>query len=110
MSFDFKLPNITATSDSGKVEQIRSYLYQLAEQLKWALNSIESGGGKVLQQGTQSIEKEITDKEAQATFGSIKSLIIKSADIVEAYYEEISEKLVGEYVAERLEQYLSVMK
>lgn len=99
MSFDFKLPNITATSDSGKVEQIRSYLYQLAEQLKWALNSIESGGGKVLQQGSQSTEKEITDKEAQATFGSIKSLIIKSADIVEAYYEEISEKLVGEYVA-----------
>ena len=99
MSFDLKLPNITATSVDGKVEQVRAYLYQLTEQLKWALNSIDSAGVKALQQGTKSNGKELTEQEAQATFGSIKSLIIKSADIVEAYSEEIKERLVGEYVA-----------
>ena len=36
----------------------------------------------------------------EATFNSIKALIIKSADIVDAYYEEINKKLVGEYVAQ----------
>ena len=100
MSFDFKLPNITAPTVEGKVEQVRGYLYQLTEQLKWALNSIDSGaGGKVLQQGSKANKVEITEEEAQATFGAIKSLIIKSADIVEAYSEEIKESLSGEYVA-----------
>lgn len=98
-SFDIRYPNITAQTESGKIEQFRSYLYQLVDQLKWALNSIDSGA-KVLQQGNQSTAKELTKEEAEATFGSIKSLIIKSAEIVEAYYEEIKEKLVGEYVAQ----------
>lgn len=100
MSFDFKLPNITASSDSGKVEQIRSYLYQLTEQLKWALNSIESNSGYVVaQKGSQTTSKDISESEAQATFNSIKSLIINSAEIVEAYSEKISKTLSGEYVA-----------
>ena len=99
-SFDIKFPNITASNDAGKIEQIRSYLYQLAEQLKWALNSIDSGGTKTLQQSSQAREEILPEKEAQATFKSIKSLIIKSADIVNAYYEEISKRFEGEYVAQ----------
>jgi hypothetical protein len=98
MSFDIKYPHITSQSESGKIEQIRAYLYQLADQLKWALNSIGSGTA-LLQQGNQSSAKQITEEESQATFNSIKALMIKSADIVEAYSEEISRKFVGEYVA-----------
>ena len=100
MSYDIALPNISATTDRGKLEQIHSYLYQLAEQLKWALNTIDSGGTKVLQQGSQSTAKDTTDKEAEATFNSIKALIIRSADIVNAYYDEINEKFLGQYVAQ----------
>lgn len=101
MSFDFKLPNITATSDAGKVEQIRGYLYQLTEQLKWALNSIESGnGGYVVQKGNQSVTKSISKDEAKATFESIKALIISSAEVVNSYYERFNERFSGEYVAQ----------
>lgn len=99
MSIDIKFPSITAQSDSGKIEQIRGYLYQLADQLKYALNAMDSGGTKVLQQGSNGNKVATTEKEAEATFNSIKALIIKSADIVEAYSEEINQKLVGEYVA-----------
>ena len=95
MSFDLLLPNITAGTPSGQIEQIRSYLYQLTEQLKWALNSIESNGTNILQQGSKSSQ----NTDANATFNSIKSLIINSADIVEAYSEEISRRFSGEYVA-----------
>ena len=35
-----------------------------------------------------------------STFNQVKSLIIKSADIVNAYYEEINRRLEGVYVAE----------
>ena len=99
MSFDIKYPQISATSDRGQLEQIRAYLYTLADQLKWALNSISSGETKVVQQSSKGSTKE-TETEAQATFNSIKSLIIRSADIVESYYQEINEKLIGQYVAQ----------
>ena len=42
MGLDIRLPNITATTDAGKLEQIRSYLYQFAEQLNWALKTFEA--------------------------------------------------------------------
>lgn len=98
MSFDIQLPNISAQTDKGKLEQIRSYLYQLTEQLKWALNSIEVNS-KEIQQSIQASSKESTDKGAKTTFNSIKSLIISSAEIVDAYYEKLNERYAGEYVA-----------
>jgi hypothetical protein len=38
--------------------------------------------------------------DATTAFQDIKALIIKSADIVDAYYEEINSRLIGQYVAE----------
>ena len=100
MGFDIIYPNISAASTEGKVEQVKSYLYQLADQLKWALSTLD-GGTQVIQQGSKgkTVSSQNADSEAQATFNSIKSLIITSADIVNAYYEIINEKLVGSYVA-----------
>ena len=99
MSFDIKYPNISATTEAGKLEQIRGYLYQLADQLMWALNHIE-GGETVLQEGSKAGTNEVTEEKAQATFNSIKSLIIKSADIVNAYSDEINKRLYGQYVVQ----------
>lgn len=99
MGFDIIYPKISATTTEGKVEQVKSYLYQLVDQLKYALSTINST--QVVQQGSKgnAVSKQTSDSEAESTFNSIKSLIITSADIVEAYYEVINEKLVGSYVA-----------
>lgn len=101
MSFDIIYPKITATTGEGKIEQIKGYLFSLADQLKWALNSIDSSNpSTVLQQSvSKGKSKAISEEEAQATFNSIKSLIIKSADIIEAYSEAITERYSGQYVA-----------
>ena len=98
MAFDITYPKISATTNEGKVEQIKSYLFQLADQLKYALQSIEGEGTQVVQQGSKAL-KQVAESDSEATFNSIKSLIINSADIVDAYYEVINEKLVGSYVA-----------
>ena len=45
MSIDIRLPNITATTESGKLQQMQSFMYQLVEQLNWALNNIDITGG-----------------------------------------------------------------
>ena len=101
MSFDIIYPKITANTGEGKIEQIRAYLFSLADQLKFALNSIDTNASTILQQSSSSKGKTqaISEEEAQATFNSIKSLIIKSADIIEAYSEAITERYSGQYVA-----------
>lgn len=99
MSIDIRLPNISASTDKGKIEQIQSYLYQLAEQLKFALNTMENSSPTVLQSSSANTPAN-QEKEAQATFASIKSLIISSAEIVEQYSEEVNRRLSGEYVAQ----------
>ena len=102
MSFDITYPKISAPTEKGQIEQIRSYLYQLADQLKWALKSIEDGTQAVQITSNAKSKKEsevLSEEEAQATFKSIKSLIISSADIVDAYTEVISSRLAGEYIA-----------
>lgn len=100
MSFDIRFPNITASTEAGKLQQIQSYMHQLVEQLNWALNNIDSIGD------TPTVKPSTTASTASkddplSNFNSIKGLIIKSADIVNAYYDKIDEllKLSGDYTA-----------
>jgi hypothetical protein len=101
MSFNITLPKITATNPSDQVKQLHSYLFRVTEQLNWAFNTLESSsGGNVspaikVEQGT-----ELSEKDVENTFNSIKSLIIKSADIVKAYEETIFEDFNGKYFAD----------
>ena len=99
MNVDIRLPNINGATEKEQLQQVKSYLYQFAEQLKWALNTIETGSSA--ESGNDSIvQSGTTDAvEAEKNFNSIKSLIIKSADIVDAYYEKMSKHLEGDYVA-----------
>lgn len=101
MSIDFRLPNITAKDEAGQLKQVQSFLYQLVEQLNYAMKAVDGGSsGSVVYSGnTHSSTVGEEDAKTKATFNSIKSLIIKSADIVNAYYEEINHKLSGLYVA-----------
>lgn len=99
MGFDLRKPQITSPTEQGQLLQIKSYLYQLVEQLQFALNSVDNTAQNVVKEAPKSTEKVKNEANAEATFNSIKSLIIKSADIVEAYYQEVSKRLEGEYVA-----------
>lgn len=105
MSIDIRLPNITATDEAGQIAQIRSYLHQFAEQLQWAFNSISNGetmeGYRATQAASTGVSNGSKEEEAKNTFSEIKSLIIKSADIVEAYYKEFGILLEseGKYMA-----------
>lgn len=101
MSFNFRLPNITATNPEGKLQQMQSFLYQTVEQLNWALNTIETGtgSGNMVMHGATAGTTQDTNNST-VNFNELKSLIIKSAEIVNAFYEKISARLSGEYVAQ----------
>lgn len=94
MSIDIRLPDISGSTEAEQLRQVRSYLYQLAEQLQFALSSAD-GGGEAPRQ-TAGGQKE----QSLPSFPELKSLIIKSADIVQAYSDEITRRLEGDYVAQ----------
>ena len=107
MGIELRMPNING-NEKEQLVQIRSYLYQLIPQLQWALNNVnatELSSGAVNQIAKQIGSMAVsgsggTTVGAEVSFERIKELIIKSSDIVEAYYEEINKKLSGLYVAE----------
>lgn len=101
MGIDIRLPQITGASEREQLTQVKSYLYQLAQQLQWALKNIDTTTTTVVTPTPKSLVSADTQTEvnAKATFNSIKALIIKSADIVNSYYEEINKKLESIYVA-----------
>lgn len=98
---DIRLPNITGKTDTEQLAQIKSYLYQFAGQLQWALSTVEVGNSSnvVLQKNSGSVTK---NEDTVSNFNELKGLIIKSADIVTAYYEKIDSllKLSGDYTAQ----------
>ena len=101
MGFNIRLPQITGATEKEQLTQVKSYLFQLAEQLQWALQNVDTSNASAIVAPQKSISpSHRTGESAEATFGSIKALIIKSADIVNAYYEEINSRLEGHYVAQ----------
>ena len=98
MGLDLRLPNITGVTEREQLSQIKSYLYQLAQQLQWALSTVETSSTPN-QVASQKVIVQAQAKNAEVDFNSLKALIIKSADIVDAYYDEISDRLTGLYVA-----------
>jgi len=96
---NFRYPNITGMTSAEQIAQLRSYLYSLVEQL----NMQDVGSVQPVAQHSQE-QKAGSRAESvpapKSTFNQIKDLIIKSADIVNAYYAQMSLRLEGQYVAQ----------
>lgn len=99
---EYRYPNITGKTEAEQLSQIKSHLFQLTTQLNLAKKAADDVDKSVVYQ-TQTIQsnnqEKTDDEKAKDAFLTIKNLIIKSADIVNAYYDVITDKLVGEYEA-----------
>ena len=106
---NLRLPNITGASEREQLSQMKSYLHQLVGDLQFALQNVDSSNEGAVNPTPKSLLPSVgispraiggASSDPRSTFESIKALIIKSADIVEAYYEEINKRLEGVYVAQ----------
>lgn len=95
-----RYPNIVGKTEAQQLEQMRSYLHQLADELNFQLDKGGSGNTGYYQSAVQRVVKPLKNDGAISNFNDIKALIIKSADIINAYYDEINHRLEGLYVAE----------
>lgn len=97
------LPRQITGSGQEQLRQIQSYLFRLSQELELALGTVDKQLLTLRNTAAQTERTVRAVSESQnpkAQFSSLKALIIKSADIVNAYSEEISRKLSGEYVAQ----------
>lgn len=92
---NLRLPDIRGDTPQ-QLQQIKSYLYQLTQELNFALDVSEDRLPRLASQPRNDNQ----EKQTAETWNGIKALIIKSADIVNAYYDEISRRLEGVYVAQ----------
>lgn len=90
------MPSLARADTQGALAEMRSYLWQLAEMLNCELENITVREADV----RRAIAEKTESENPRAVFNAIKALIIGSADIVEQYYETISARLEGQYVAQ----------
>ena len=102
MSANIRLPNITGKTYEDRLSQIQSYLYKLVGDLNYALSIVDSSSSGYSQSTkiTKETENNATTYDAVSAFNSIKELIIKSADIVTSYAEQMKKTYNGLYVAQ----------
>lgn len=96
------LPQQLTGSEREQLQGMKTYLFQLAQELQFALGTVEKQILTV-QDTAANADREVSrvseSQTPKAQFSALKALIIKSADIVEAYYEEINRRLSGQYLA-----------
>lgn len=102
MPINLRLPNINGVNEKEQISQLKSYLYQLVTELEFVFNTSGASSDSVVvlpkaQQGSKSTDSG--NMSATAMFSVLKPLIIKSADIVDAYYDKLTKKFDGDYVA-----------
>lgn len=91
-------PVLPAGKPEEAVREMQRYLRQFAQQVQLALEETKSIENRLQEQ--EAAGRAAADKSTPAaTFGRIKDLIIKSADIVEAYRTEITRTMAGQFVA-----------
>ncbi len=93
---DIRLPNITAADEAGQLAQIKSYLHQLADQLKWAFGILEGGTAAVsevvLKDNNGNIVEQENSKESQQKkeeLQNIEDIAVNSAALAKKYYDKI---------------------
>ncbi len=93
MSLEIRQPNITGSTPAQQIGQMRSYLYQLAEQLTTALSELESRTRSLYSPTGAEL------KEGEAEFEAVKPHIIKSNEIMNAYFGSLSKRLSGRFIS-----------
>ena len=69
--------------------QMRSYLYQMVEQLNWALSVLDSGGTASLPVQTVGQAAPATSDETDQRMANLRDLIVKSAESVQTELDAI---------------------
>ena len=97
---DIRVPATLSADPRQAMEETRRFLFQLCEQLNKGLEAIERQQAVQLVQVQSATAAAVEANNPTSRWNEIKALIIKSADIITAYSEEITAALSSLYVAQ----------
>lgn len=103
MSVELILPRIDGVTTQQQLLQLKSCLFQMREQLQFALNNLDAGN--FTQNGKEQMAQVLGGERAGAAdeldtqYQELKALIIKTAHTVKLKYDEIVNNLGFEYVS-----------
>ncbi len=97
---DFRLPNINGQTSQEQIGQMKSYIYQLVQQLNFAFSSLENSNYEIVDTIVKANGNEGKSTDRQSKFNQLKDLIIKTAAIVNAYEEVWIKEFKGSYTAD----------
>lgn len=103
MSVELVLPRIDGVTTQQQLLQLKSCLFQMREQLQFALNNLDAGN--FTQNGKEELTQIIsnmktgTTAEQQTQYQELKALIIKTAHTVDMSYQKVTRTLQSDYLA-----------
>lgn len=89
MSVNIRYPNITGLNDKEQLKQIKSYLYQLVDQLNYAMPNASGGSGQTVQ-----VQGE------EVSYYELRSMIIKAINEIDQKFAKLSDKMQSDYVSD----------
>lgn len=90
---ELRLPELSGGTEAEQLQQLKSYLTMLTQQLQFAFDS-------AAEQQTAARTAGTAEAVRQENFSAIKSLIIRSAELTERLGDQIEKRLAGKYVAQ----------
>lgn len=86
MSINIRYPNISAVTPTEQLNQVKSYLHQLVEQLNYALPTLGGAGSMIDVQG------------ANVSYYELRTLIIQELQEAETKIDRLTARLEADYV------------
>lgn len=95
MPQELRLPQMIGHENYEQFQQqIKAFLYQTVEQLNRSLDAIENDAKERIREATAKLEEKTPQKSID-NFNDIKTLIIRSGDILKAYAEKMQKFFVA---------------
>ena len=99
MANNIPTPPALMGTEAQQIIQIRSYLFRISEMLNSALTEQNIVVEQTRQLQSGSVSNEVFTTELDAQYNNVKSLIIKTADIVERELKEYVLNTMSSYIA-----------
>ena len=87
MSVNIRYPQITGLNDKEQLKQIKSYLYQLVDQLNFAIPNASGGSGQTIEVQGEAV-----------SYYELRSMILKAINEIDQKFAKLSDKMQSEYV------------
>ena len=82
-----------------QIQQMRSYLFRISEMLNAAMTEQHIVLEETAQKQTNAVSSEVLSKEIDDQYQRLKSLVIKTADIVRLEMDQLETQLRQQYIA-----------